>query len=212
MRPVALICLLILFAIPQQADAGETVEVGADSLLFSEIGVLVRLTDPGVDGSTLHMTESISRIRIYGIREYGSDEWEIPGAPVYLCPTFEMLPGLQWKFLDDDFGNPRTAVAVGAEALSVPAGNFLSAWRVEVTRDDQPSVLNEVYWYVLGVGLVQRVEYAAGEVVRRSELLSYDVQGPGFFPLFKGNVWQFSDATVAGGERSVGSLKDLFRR
>jgi hypothetical protein len=212
MRRIALICLLPLFALTQPAAADETIVVGADSLLFSQIGVLVRLTDPGVDGATLHMAESISRIRIYGIREYGSDEWEIPGTPAYLCPTLEMLPGLQWRFLDDDFGNPRTAVAVGAEALSVPAGNFLSAWRVEVTLDDRPSVLDEVYWYVLGVGLVQRVEYAAGEVVRRSELLSYDVQGLGFFPLFEGNAWQFSDATVEGGERSVGSLKDLFRR
>jgi hypothetical protein len=212
MRRIDLLSVLLLFTIAQPAAASEIVEVGADSLLFSQIGVLVRFSDPGVDGATLHMAESISRIRIYGIRDYGSDDWEIPPTPVYLCPTLEMPKGLQWKFLDDDFGNSRTAVSVGAEALSVPAGNFLSAHKVEVTRDDQPSVLNEAYWYVAGVGLVKRVEYEAGVVVRKSELLGYDVQGVGFFPLVEGNSWQFSNATVGGEERSVGSLKDLFRR
>lgn len=211
MRCIAL-TFLLLFAAAQPAGADETITVGADSLLFSQIGVLVRLTDPGVDGATLHMAESISRIRIYGIREYGSDDWEIPSTPVYLCPTLEMNAGLQWKFLDDDFGNARTAMAVRAETLTVPAGNFLSAWRVEVSRDDQPGVVNEIYWYVANVGLVKRVEYEFGLIVQKSELLSYDVQGFGFFPLVEGNEWIFEDATVEGGKRSVGSLKDLFRR
>lgn len=212
MGRIALSCLLLLFALAQPAGAFETIEVGADSVLFSEIGALVRVTDFGVGGATLHLVDSITRIQIYGVRNFGTDEWSIPPIPVYLCPTFEMLPGLAWKFPDDNFGNARTAEAVRQESLTVPAGDFPNAWRVEVTRDDQPSVVNEVYWYAANVGLVQRTVWEGDELVSKSELMSYSVNGVGYFPLVWGNTWEFTDGTVELGARSVGSLKDLFQR
>ena len=68
--------LLGFFVTP--AVAGESFTVGVDSLLFSETGSLVRVVDPGVDGATLHCFEFGNLVRIHGIREFGSDEWEIP--------------------------------------------------------------------------------------------------------------------------------------
>ena len=211
MRPVAVITLLLVLAGPGDGLADETFEVGADSLLFSEIGTLVRVVESDGNGATYHCVESINRVRIYGIREFGSQEWFIPPVPVYLCPQTEMLPGLGWKFLDDDLGNTRTAEAVRQEAVTVPAGNFTNAWRVEVRRDDQPGVLDEVFWYAANVGIVKRAEWSGGQVSVRSELASYDVRGFGYFPLIEGNGWQYTEATVPVGRRSVGSLKDLFQ-
>jgi hypothetical protein len=210
MHWIVSICLFLCLAGPARAD--ETFEVGADSLLFSQIGSLVRVTDPGAGGATYHCFEFGNLVRIYGIREFGSEDWEIPSTPVYLCPVAEMLPGLGWRFLDDDFGNLRTAEAVRQESVTVPAGNFPNAWRVEVRRDDQPGVLDEVFWYAAGVGIIQHVEWAGGQIVRRSQLTGSDVQGAGYFPLIEGNSWQYTDATVSGDRRSVSSLKDLYQR
>lgn len=205
------IFLLVLLGLAGTASASEFFEVGADSLLFSEIGTLVRVTDPGSGGVTLHLIESITWIRIYGTREYGSEDWEVYPTPVYLCPTFEMTPGFAWRFLDDDFGNARTAEAVGQEVVTVPAGTFANAWRVEVTRDDQPSVLDEVFWFVVNLGIVKHTDWEGGQAVYKSELLSSDVSGLGFFPLELGNTWQYTEGSVEAVGRSVGGLKALFR-
>lgn len=212
MRLVTLISVFLFLAGPVDGRADESFEVGADSLLFSQIGTLVKVVGSGGAGATYHCVESITRVRIYGSREFGSQEWEIPPIPVHLCPQTEMLPGLGWKFLDDDLGNARTAEAVRQEAVTVPAGNFPNAWRVEVRLDDQPGVLDEVFWFSANVGIVKRVEWSGGQVSVRSELAASDVQGSGYFPLIEGNGWQYTGATVPAGRRSVGSLKDQFRQ
>ena len=72
---IILVLLLALSASAGVACAGELFEVGADSLLFSQIGSLVRVTDPGIGGATYHAFEVGNWIRIYGVRDYGSEEW-----------------------------------------------------------------------------------------------------------------------------------------
>ena len=207
--------LLVLFGLQSEAWADELFTVTKDTLLFSSPGSLVRVVDPGVEGLTWHAFEEDLRgnfmVRLNGLREDGTDDWEIYASPpVYLCPTVQMIPGLVWQFPVDDSGSSRSAKVVGQEAVSVPAGEFLNAWRVDVTRDDQPGVVVQTLWFAVNVGIVKQVVFENGIPIRRSELQSYDVRGLGFFPLLAGNSWQYADVSVTGRARSLGALKGSF--
>jgi hypothetical protein len=207
--------LLALVGLQSESSADELFTVTKDTLLFSSPGSLVRVVDPGAEGLTWHAFEADLRgnfmVRLNGLREDGTDDWEIYSSPpVYLCPTVQMIPGLVWQFPVDDLGFSRSAKVVGQEAVSVPAGDFLNAWRVDVTRDDQPGIVVQTLWFAVNVGIVKQVEFENGVPVWRSELQSYDVSGLGFFPLLVGNSWQYADVSVAGRARSLGALKGSF--
>ena len=210
-RAVLLTAMLLLGS-SAESGAGEYFEVTKDSLIGSQVGSLVRVIDPGVEGLTYHAYEAGNRLRLFAGRADGTDEWIVPTVPVYLCPTLEMFAGLGWKFPDDDAGNSRFALPVQAEVVTVLAGTFTSAWRVEVTRDDQPSVVQLTLWFVADVGIVKQVEWIGGVPVWKSELQSFDVEGRGFFPLVVGNWWQYADVTVPVEPRSLGGLKGQFLR
>jgi hypothetical protein len=168
-----------------------------------------------VEGLTWQAFEADLRgtfmVRLNGLRADGSDDWEIYSSPpVYLCPTVQMVPSLVWQFPEDELGFSRSAEVTGQEAVSVPAGDFVNAWRVDVTRDDQPGVVVQTLWFAVNVGIVKQVEFESELPVWISELQSYSVSGLGFFPLIVGNSWQYADVPVTSRARSLGALKGSF--
>ncbi|RKZ12306.1 hypothetical protein DRQ53_03085 [bacterium] len=213
MRAV-LILFIICAAGITDSRADQSFEVTADSLLVSEVGSLVRISEPGEVGQTLFAFEEppglpVSWIRLYAGRPDDTGEWEVFDAQQFLCPAFSMIAGQTWRFLDSDQGGWQTAEVIVSDMVTVPAGTF-PAWRVDVSEDDQPGTVKQRFWFAGNVGIVQQVEFEAGVVVWRSELSSYSVSGNGFFPLVVGNRWEYVEATVPVPGRSLGGFKAMF--
>jgi hypothetical protein len=203
----SLLVLVLIAAVPAQAQ--RTVTVGADSLVFSQPGSLVRVVDAEAPARTYLAYESAANVRMDARRLDSDGQWE-PLDPVqYYCPTLAMTIGQAWPYLVDDAGQTRTAEVVAFENVSVPAGDFM-AWRVDVVVDDRPGVVTHSLWFAGNVGMVQEAGFLDGTVVRRLALLDYSVSGPGFFPLLPGNTWSYIDISVDNRRLSVSALKRSF--
>ena len=205
-KKVACLALFIVAGWFADARADRTISVAADSTVFGQPGSLVRIVVNAAESRTFAAVESESQILVYAVRPDVTGEWSLLDPGQYFCPEFAMSPGQRWRFLDDEDGATRTAEAVGLENVSVASGDFL-AWRVDVSRDDQPSAVVLRMWFAGNVGLVKEVVFDGGARVARTELESYTVSGSGYFPLVVGNTWTYADLPVAADASSVGRLK-----
>jgi hypothetical protein len=211
MKPLwTTLCVLAAFA-PVAAHADQTFAVGADSVVFSRSGSLVRVTETGSPGVTYLAYETATTVRVYAERSDTDGQWEVLDDGQDYCPLKAMYVGLTWRFLDDDLGNTRTATVVDYESVSVPAGTFM-AYRADISVDDQPSVVTESLWFTVNVGMVRQLDFQDGAVVRRLVLQNYGVSviDPGFFPLVQGNTWEYADESVETRPSSLSTLKGSF--
>lgn len=200
---------LVALACPARAD--RTFTVGADSLVFSQTGSLVRITESDVPATTFLAFETPTMIAISAERSDTDGVWEVLDPGQFYCPALSMAIGTRWRFLDDDQGNLRSAEVVAFESLTVPAGTF-NAWKVHVSLDDQPGTVTRTLWFANGVGMIREVSYSFGIVASRSVLQSYSRTGAGFFPLVEGNTWHYVNQTLDTRASSMSAFKGRFDR
>lgn len=153
--------------------------------------------------------------RIYAFRPLGG-AWEIEPAPVYYMPDSAISVGQTWSFpKEGSGGGTTTAEVIRMESVSVPAGTWANAYRIEIrdTTLGPTSQLLEVTWVVQGVGVVKANGFLpTGEEEWLDELESYSVSGSGYFPMDIGNTWTFriADIGVPVSLMNLGGLKAMF--
>lgn len=205
--PLILLATLTLAA-PAAAD--EILTVAADSTMSGHAGWIIHSTE-SEGGMSLFFTEEAQKLRMYAVREYGSQTWEIPPTAQYLVPTVQMNIGDSWAGLGTDEGEATIARAAAQETITTAAGSF-DCIRVDVEVAANPGVVVESYWFAWEVGFVRDQGYLGGEVDWRDELQSYTILGgTGYMPAFVGNTWNLAEITVPSENPSWGELKSLFR-
>ncbi len=200
----------------------------SSGLVFADIYTLTVATDTtfaGNPGSILNevfeiegepdeindlgVFEEAGFIRIYAFRELGLP-WELFPPAAYLVPVSSMTVGQTWAWLpDDDTGSTTTATVEAIESVTVPAGTFSNAYRVDIRSDDlpSPSMPVETYWFVSGVGYIRSEAFnGEGSLDYYQELVSFTGSGSGFFPMNVGNVWVY-DEQLDGGTSAVGDTE-----
>jgi len=131
-----------------------------------------------------------------GLRNYGQasddgetvDEWGYDSYDLLLSHNLEV--GMQWSCpynvfpLEGTSGDPFDVVynyeVTAIESVSVPAGDFENAVKVERTQIIDPSYSRKkIFWFVNGIGMVKQEEwqvYSAGSFMERElDLSTYGV-------------------------------------
>jgi hypothetical protein len=209
--PLAVLSLLVLSSGLAFADT-LTLSVAADTTFAGNPGSLLHevFQAPGEpeEVGDLGMFEEAGFIRIYGLR-FAGESWNLFPPASYLVPVSSMTVGQTWSWLPGDSGGSTTATVETIESVTVPAGTFTNAYRVDIRSDalPSPSTPTESYWFVSGVGYVrQEAFFPDGSSDYFSELVSFTGSGTGFLPREIGNVWIY-DEQVSGGPTAVGDTE-----
>jgi len=195
---LAMVFCLALTALPTLADSlvltvtADTTFAGNSGHIVNEVFVEDGYPPEVVDFAAF--TEA-GKLRIYGFRPWG-EEWQILPTTTYIVQQASLSIGDSWAgFPDDNFGST-TATVEAVESVTVPAGVFNNAYRVD-TRidahgpDSQP---RESHWWVAGVGFVLNIGYDdGGSVEYTTQLVSFIGSGSDFFPMNLGNVWIYEE-------------------
>lgn len=184
MRSFSIVFLVLIpvLGISVCAQADENITVVADSTFSGNVGFVVHSVQSDDSSVSVFMGLDSGKVRIYGIREFGSQNWDELAEPQYFVGSSPMNIGDTWRFLDSDDGIETEAEVVALESITVVAGTF-SAYRVEIVETNAPNEPFETMWLVEGVGFVRNQGFLNGELDWTDDLRSYSiVGGSGFFP------------------------------
>ncbi len=212
MSRLALVLTGLALLLASNALAQETITVVADSTMDGHAGSIATDVEPGWTTDFFLFNEG-GLIRFYAFRENGAPLWTVLPAAEYLVKTTGMIIGDSWRGPDTDFGQPTTATVTAFESVTTPAGTFNCA-RVEFALTNNPSMLDSVFWFADGVGIVRQDFYdlfsPQNPVTDRSELVSFTIAGgSGFLPVTVGNQWNYQ-TTVASEKTTWGQLKSQY--
>ena len=181
------------------AAATLTLTVQADSTIAGNPGKVMyeEFVESGspAEISGFLVFQEAGKHRLYASNEEGGP-WDVIPSAIYIVPVSSMTVGETWVGLPDDLGTATTAMVGAIESVTVPAGTFANAYRVDIRPDgagpgSQPL---EQFWFVSGVGFVRNVGFFAdGSPDYTQELVSYSGSGTGFFPGDVGNVWVYDE-------------------
>jgi len=193
----SLFCLA-LFWQPALADSlvltvsADTTFAGMDGVIIQEVFVEENSPPEIVDFGAFPET---GKLRIYGFRPLGG-AWEIMPSAIYLVQLSNLTIGDSWVgFPSDDLGST-TATVEAIESVTVLAGTFDNAYRVDTRADalGPESLPLESHWYVWGVGFVlNEGYYEDGSIEYRTQLVGFFGTGTGFFPTEFGNSWLYEE-------------------
>jgi|GEM_PF-5047629 len=197
-----LLVAMTFLAGPASAGAILTMAVQEHTTLNGNPGTVIHETfeeDGFTESMDFFIIQEDGKHRLYGLREEGSDIWEFFPDAYYVVPVSSMTIGQTWVGLPgEDWATTTYTVGV-IETITVPAGIFPNAYRVDKrlasqAPDSQPF---ESEWYVNGAGRVYGEQYNEdGTIDFYTELTSYSVSGSGFFPEDLGNTWEYEETVV----------------
>ncbi len=184
----------------------------ADSLSWTVVAESTFEGNPGFiisedfseEGSDLVETEEIAifiedgKVRLHGFREPGG-VWEFLPFAAYFVQVPNLQIGDSWVGLPHDFYGSTTATVVAQEDVSVPAGTFFGAYKVELRADilGPESPPTEVFWFAMGVGMIKNTYFNESfQLDALTELVSYSGSGSGIFPLVVGNILEFEETPM----------------
>jgi hypothetical protein len=214
MRRIVLVLTAIatLLAAPVMAD--EVWNITGSANVSGSDGLVLQIDEVGFPAVELHTFVENGHHRLHAIRDLGVSTWDLITPAAYLTPTTSMSVNDSWVFLPTDDGESTTATVKAIESITVPAGTF-DAYRVETSLDANPSILDSVFWFADGVGIVRQDYHSTtlpgNPLETRANLTSFSIAGgSGFFPAALGNSWTFATA-VPLEDSSFSSIKALFR-
>lgn len=215
MRPiVSVLFLAVMIYGAQSAQADETFSITGTDNVSGNDGFILEIDEPGYPTIEFFTFVEAGKHRIFAEREKPGTTWELITPAAFLVAETTMSINDSWNFLaSEDDELPITATVRAIESVTVDAGTF-TAYKVEFGLTSDPSILDAVFWFVDGVGIVRQDFYSVGAVGNpfedRVELAAYTVVGgSGFFPSAVGNSWSFLNI-VATEESSWGSVKSRY--
>ena len=181
-----------------------TLTVQADSTIAGNpgkvMGEVFEETSQPAEISSFLLFQEAGKHRAYAFSDEGSP-WELLPPGSYFVPVSSMTVGETWSWLPDELDGPTTATVDAIESVTVPAGTYANAYRVDVRSDSAGpgSPPFESYWFVSGVGFVyNEVYFGDGSLDYTQELISFSGLGTGFMPGIVGNTWVYDEQAGGG--------------
>lgn len=212
MSKIALVLTGFVLLFASGALAQETITVVADSTMDGHAGSIASDVEPGWTTDIFFFNEG-GLMRFYAIRDNGAPTWDVLPAAEYVVKATGMAIDDTWRGLDTDAGQETVATVTAFQTITTPAGPF-DCFKVEYALASNPILLDAVFWFSDGVGLVRQdfydVDIPGNPLTDMTELTSYNVVGgSGYLPMAVGNQWNYQE-TVAADESTWGQLKSQY--